>query len=142
MKTLLIISNKANNIGIIQDINQDNPTFFHALDSHTKDKTAFKSYIFSLMPTNEYFIEFGEKPDFQDIINDNQIKAVFTYFEDIQRISFALKQNILFKKYDLEDFLKTNSFESLQSIFQEEVNANFNKNKWRKRRIIKKRFRK
>ena len=127
MKTLLIISNKANNIGIIQDINQDNPTFFHALDSHTKDKTAFKSYIFSLMPTNEYFIEFGEKPDFQDIINDNQIKAVFTYFEDIQRISFALKQNILFKNYDLEDFLKTNSFESLQSIFQEEVNGNLNK---------------
>lgn len=127
MKTLLIISNKANNIGIIQDINQDNPTFFHALDSHTKDKTAFKSYIFSLMPTNEYFIEFGEKPDFQDIINENQIKAVFTYFEDIQRISFALKQNILFKNYDLEDFLKTNSFESLQSIFQEEVNGNLNK---------------
>ena len=131
MKTLLILSNSTNasNIGIIQNITQDNPIFFQALDLYINDKNniAFKSYVLSLMQTNEYFIEFGEKPDFQDIINDNQIKAVFTYFEDIQRISFALKQNILFKKYDLEDFLKTNSFESLQSIFQEEVNANFNK---------------
>ena len=128
MKTLLILSNSTNasNIGIVQNITQDNPTFFHALDLYinNKDNIAFKSYVFSLMPTNEYFIEFGEKPDFNNIINDNQVKAVFTYFEDIQRISFAIKQSNVFLNYDLKDFLKTKSFESLQSLFQEKVNAN------------------
>ena len=82
MKTLLILSNSTNasNIGIIQNITQDNPIFFQALDLYINDKNniAFKSYVLSLMQTNEYFIEFGEKPDFQDRINDNQIKAVFT----------------------------------------------------------------
>ncbi|WP_276950724.1 SNF2-related protein [Helicobacter rodentium] len=128
MKTLLILSNSTNasNIGIIQNITQDNPTFFHALDLYINDKNniAFKSYVLSLMTTNEYFIEFGEKPDFNNIINDNQVKAIFTYFEDIQRISFAIKQSNVFLNYDLKDFLKTESFESLQSLFQEKVNAN------------------
>lgn len=130
MKTLLILSNSTNasNIGIVQNITQDNPTFFHALDLYinNKDNIAFKSYVFSLMTTNEYFVEFGEKPDFNNIINDNQVKAVFTYFEDIQRISFAIKQNNVFLNYDLKDFLKTESFESLQSLFEEKVNANTN----------------
>ncbi|MCI2236862.1 SNF2-related protein, partial [Helicobacter sp. CaF467b] len=128
MKTLLILSNSTNasNIGIIQNITQDNPTFFHALDLYINDKNniAFKSYVLSLMTTNEYFIEFGEKPDFNNIINNNQVKAIFTYFEDIQRISFAIKQSNVFLNYDLKDFLKTESFESLQSLFQEKVNAN------------------
>lgn len=130
MKTLLILSNSTNasNIGIIQNINQNNPTFFHALDLYinNKDNIAFKSYVFSLMPTNEYFIEFGEKPDFNNIINDNQVKVIFTYFEDIQRISFAIKQNNIFLNYDLKEFLKTKPFESLQSLFEEKVNANTN----------------
>ncbi|MCL9821887.1 SNF2-related protein [Helicobacter sp. 14348-15] len=128
MKTLLILSNSTNasNIGIIQNITQDNPIFFQALDLYINDKNniAFKSYVLSLMQTNEYFTEFGEKPDFNNIINDNQVEAIFTYFEDIQRISFAIKQSNVFLNYDLKDFLKTKSFESLQSLFQEKVNAN------------------
>ena len=40
MKTLLILSNSTNasNIGIIQNITQDNPIFFQALDLYINDK--------------------------------------------------------------------------------------------------------
>lgn len=140
MNTLLILSNfkKSSHIAIIDEINEESKEFFEKLFSYTKDedRKAFKAYICSQMVEKEYFNEFGEKPDFTELISHNNIKATITYFEDTQNIVFGIYEKNNFLAYDLKEYVLKYSFNDFTDLFtgkvsfqiQEQNNASRSKN--------------
>lgn len=116
MKTLLISSNDKNlsNIAIFLE-NPDN-VFFTILKTFLEKPNSFRDYLFFEARDKEIFTEFGEKPYFTELIENNDIEVVFTYFETTNRLAFSLKQNARFIHYDFNDFLKENSFETLLNL--------------------------
>lgn len=123
MKALLISSNDKNlsNIAIILE-NLDN-VFFTILKTFLEKPNSFRNYLFFEAKDKEIFTEFGEKPNFTELVENNNIEAVFTYFETTNRLAFSLKQDTRFIHYDFNDFLKENSFETLLN-FLGDKNAN------------------
>lgn len=111
MNALLIINSKNNNFAVLyKDIENILEKFSNFSNQESKNSSLnfFKNFIFDTARKQEFFTEFGEKPHFEDIIKEYNVEAIFTYFEEIKKISFAtLDENKQIKESDdLEDFFE------------------------------------
>ena len=123
MKILLIYSHNLNHIAIsLENIKQE---FISMLQAQEKNTNAFKQFFFKEVLNCNIYTEKAENPSFKDIIENQEIQIVFTYFEEIKSISFAfMEKGKIIQENTLKEFLKDNSFESLENLLLGENNDN------------------
>lgn len=122
MKTLLIFSQNINHIAIID--NNSNESLLDTLNAYINDKEeSLKDYIIEQTKEKAFFVESGEKPRFDDLIEENEIQFIVTYYKDIQRAVFAIKSNDKFYNFDLKDYINKNSIEDFYNLIKEQSNA-------------------
>lgn len=106
-----LFNSKNNNFAVLyKDIENILEKFSNFSNQESKNSSLnfFKNFIFDTARKQEFFTEFGEKPHFEEIIKEYNVEAIFTYFEEIKKISFAtLDENKQIKESDdLEDFFE------------------------------------
>lgn len=93
VNTLLIINSKNNNFAVLHKDIENILEKFSNFSSQERKKSSlyfFKTFVFNSASEQDFFTEFGEKPRFEDIIKEYNVEAVFTYFEEIKKISFII----------------------------------------------------
>lgn len=123
MKTLLILSKNTSHIALIDNSNNEN--LLDAINAYISDseENALMSYMLEQMSEKAFFTESSQKPSFIDLIEENNIQFVLTYFKDIKRVSFAIKSNENFSSFDLKDYVNQYSFEDFCNLIKEQGNA-------------------
>ena len=123
-----LFNSKNNNFAVLyKDIENILEKFSNFSNQESKNSSLnfFKNFIFDTARKQEFFTEFGEKPYFEEIIKEYNVEIVFSYFEDIKRISFVtLDENKQIKESDdLEDFLRQNNFEQIFNALKSQNNT-------------------
>lgn len=123
MKTLLILSKNTSHIALID--NSSNESLLDALNAYINDneENALMSYMLEQMGEKAFFTESSQKPSFIDLIEENDIQFILTYFKDIKRVSFNIKSNDIFFSFDLKDYVNQYSFENFCNLIKEQENA-------------------
>ncbi|ELZ2673167.1 Eco57I restriction-modification methylase domain-containing protein [Campylobacter upsaliensis] len=122
MQILLILSNDKNlsHIGIIARFSDElNQILKNQANNIQNDFNSLKEYILSSMLTNSFYTQIGDKPDFNDIIEENNISFILNLTQISSKqalLNFSIKQDDGLIHYSFKDFMQDYSYEDFVNL--------------------------
>ncbi|EGK8000733.1 hypothetical protein IO363_001145 [Campylobacter upsaliensis] len=122
MQILLILSNDKNlsHIGIIARFSDElNQILKNQANNIQNDFNSLKEYMLSSMLTNSFYTQIGDKPDFNDIIEENNISFILNLTQissEQALLNFSIKQDDGLIHYNFKDFMQDYSYEDFVNL--------------------------
>ncbi|MCR2112209.1 Eco57I restriction-modification methylase domain-containing protein [Campylobacter upsaliensis] len=122
MQILLILSNdkSLSHIGIIAKFSDElNQILKNQANNIQNDFNSLKEYMLSSMLTNSFYAQIGDKPDFNDIIEENNISFILNLTQISSKqalLNFSIKEDNNFTHYDFKNFIQDYSYEDFVNI--------------------------
>ncbi|EFS9252251.1 hypothetical protein HWS73_001216 [Campylobacter upsaliensis] len=122
MQILLILSNDKNlsHIGIIARFSDElNQILKNQANNIQNDFNSLKEYMLSSMLTNSFYTQIGDKPDFNDIIEENNISFILNLTQISSKqalLNFSIKQDDRLIHYSFKDFMQDYSYEDFVNL--------------------------
>lgn len=122
MQILLILSNdkSLSHIGIIAKFSDElNQILKNQANNIQNDFNSLKEYMLSSMLTNSFYAQIGDKPDFNDIIEENNISFILNLTQISSKqalLNFSIKEDNNFTHYDFKNFIQDYSYEDFVNL--------------------------
>lgn len=122
MQILLILSNdkSLSHIGIIAKFSDElNQILKNQANNIQNDFNSLKEYMLSSMLTNSFYTQIGDKPDFNDIIEENNISFILNLTQISSKqalLNFSIKEDNNFTHYDFKNFIQDYSYEDFVNL--------------------------